>query len=197
MRAPPVEIRLGAPPGELATSYAAVSIAYEVRAVLDVVPVERGLGGLRLVERALDAPWTKDYDAEPGNHPSAWPRRFDVRGWQVLGAWRGGERVGAAVVVHDEPALHVLGGRRDVAALWDLRVAPHARGTGVGRALLDAAAAWARWRGAARLVVETQTVNVPACRFYTRCGGALVAIRRGAYPTLPDETQLLWEWRLA
>src|SRR5688500_2545743 len=169
--AAPVEIRVGAP-ADLATTYADVPIAYDGRAVLDVVPVGRGLGGLRLVERALDVPWVKDYDAEPGNHPSAWPRRFDVRGWRVLGAWRGGERVGGAIVVHDEPALDVLGGRRDTAALWDLRVAPSARGAGVGSALLDAALAWARGRAAARLVVETQNVNVPACRFYARCGAA-------------------------
>ncbi len=185
-----------ASPHDLATTYADVPIAFEVREVLDVVAVDRGLGGLHLVERALDRPWIKDYDAEPGNHPSAWPSRFDVRGWHVLGAWRGGARVGGAVVVHGERGLDVLGGDPHAAALWDLRVLPAARGAGVGAALFDAAAAWARGRGARRLVVETQTVNVPACRFYARRGCTLAAIRCGAYSTLPDEAQLVWVLRL-
>ena len=188
---PAVAIRTGSP-DELATTYADVPIAFAVGEVLDVVPVDRGLGGLRLVPRALAAPWTKDYDAEPGNHPSAWPLRFDVRRWGVLGAWRHDGRVGGAVVVHDAPGLDVLGGDAHAAVLWDLRVGPAARGAGVGRTLLDAAAAWARERGARRLVVETQNVNVPACRFYAQRGCVLQAIRAGAYPTLPDEVQLLW-----
>lgn len=198
MGAPPAEIRI-ASPDDLATSYADVPIAFDVRAVLDVVAVDGGIGGLRLVERALDTPRTKDYDAEPGNHPSVWPSRFDVRGWHVLGAWRDGVRVGGAVVVHGAPGLDVLdllGGDADAAALWDLRVLPAARGTGVGAALLDAAAAWARGRGARRLAVETQNVNVPACRLYARRGCTLAAIRLRAYPTLPDEAQLVWELRL-
>src|SRR5688500_20180214 len=91
--AAPVEIRVGAP-ADLATTYADVPIAYDGRAVLDVVPVGRGLGGLRLVERALDVPWGKDYDAEPGDPPSAWPRRFDGRGWRGRGAWRRRRLVG-------------------------------------------------------------------------------------------------------
>ena len=40
--------------------------------------------------------------------------------------------------------------------------------------------------------VETQNVNVPACRFYARQGCVLGAINRFAYPDLPDEVQLLW-----
>ena len=191
----PVEIR-PASPAALAATNADVPIAFAVREVLDVVAVDRGLGGLRLVSRALDAPWVKDYDAEPGNHPSAWPSRFDVRGWHVIGAWRDGVRVGGAVAVHGEPGLDVLGGDARAAALWDLRVAPAARGGGVGTALLEAAAAWARGHGARRLVVETQNVNVPACRFYARRGCTLAAIRCGAYPELPDEAQLLWELAL-
>lgn len=191
----PVEIRAGSP-ADLATTYADVPIAFAVREVLDVVAVDRGLGGLRLAPRALDAAWTKDYDAGADDHPSAWPARFDVRRWLVLGAWRDGVRVGGAVVARGTPALDVAGGRADAAVLWDLRVAPAARGAGVGGALFDAAARDARAGGARRLVVETQNVNVPACRLYAGRGCALAAIRRGAYPALPDEVQLVWELTL-
>jgi len=40
--------------------------------------------------------------------------------------------------------------------------------------------------------VETQNINVPACRFYVRMGCALLAINCMAYPELPGEAQLLW-----
>jgi hypothetical protein len=40
--------------------------------------------------------------------------------------------------------------------------------------------------------IETQNINVPACRFYARRGYLLGAVHRYAYPQLPDETQLLW-----
>ena len=42
------------------------------------------------------------------------------------------------------------------------------------------------------LKVETQHVNVAACRFYGRRGCTLGAVHRDAYPSLPDEIQLLW-----
>ncbi len=55
--------------------------------------------------------------------------------------------------------------RTDLALLSDLRVAPAVRGRGVGAALFGAAERWAAAHGAAGLKVETQTVNVPTCRF--------------------------------
>jgi ribosomal protein S18 acetylase RimI-like enzyme len=47
-------------------------------------------------------------------------------------------------------------------------------------------------KGCVRLEVETQNVNVPACRFYAQLGCELGAIRRHAYAELPDEVQLVW-----
>ncbi len=187
---------------------ARVPIAFTVREVLDCRPAGRGLGGLRLVPRALERPYVKDYDALDGG-PAGWVARFGaaaVARWGVLAAYAAGdddarpgerERVGGAVVVHDDPAVDPLGGRPDLAVLWDLRVAPAHRGAGVGRALFAAAAGWARGRGARRLAAETQNVNVPACRFYAGRGCALGAVRRFAYPALPREVQLLWHLGLA
>jgi hypothetical protein len=42
------------------------------------------------------------------------------------------------------------------------------------------------------LEVETQNVNVPACRFYARMGCTLGAINCFAYADAPDEVQLRW-----
>ena len=42
------------------------------------------------------------------------------------------------------------------------------------------------------LKVETQNINVRACRFYARLGCELRVVRAGAYPQFPEEVQLLW-----
>jgi GNAT superfamily N-acetyltransferase len=76
--------------------------------------------------------------------------------------------------------------------LWDIRVAPDIRRNGVGSALLRAAESWAAAKGATSMKVETQNINVPACRFYSRNGYVLRAANPCAYPEFPDEVQLLW-----
>lgn len=183
----PIEI-VEEPMPELA-EYARVPIAFEVTQVLELVELEGGLGGLMLSERAVDIPGVKDYDAVEG--PESWAR-FDLRKWGWFAARERGRRVGGAAVAFDTPGIEMLEGRRDLAVLWDIRVAPEARGRGVGAALFRAAEAWAAARGATRLKVETQNINLPACRFYRRMGCELGAIHRFAYPALPHEAQLLW-----
>jgi GNAT superfamily N-acetyltransferase len=176
--------------------YASVSIAFEVRAILEVQVVGDGLAGFRLSPRSVERPYVKRYDDDPDEHPTAWPRRFDVSRWGFLAALRNGERVGGAVVARDTDSVRLLDGRRDLALLWDIRVAPAARGHGIGRALFRAAEAWSIRHGCRTLAVETQNVNVPACRFYVAQGCTLGAINRYAYAKLPDEVQLLWYKRL-
>jgi GNAT superfamily N-acetyltransferase len=149
-------------------------------------------GEFILTERSLDVPYVKDYDAISGGQPHLWARRFDVSNWGVLMAQTEGQRVGGAVVAFNTPGLSILEGRDDLAVLWDIRVSPNARGQGVGSALFRAAEVWAKARGCRQLKVETQNINVAACRFYARQGCVLTAVDRYAYPELPDEIQLLW-----
>jgi GNAT superfamily N-acetyltransferase len=59
---------------------------------------------------------------------------------------------------------------REVVCLHDLYVVPEQRGTGAGRALLEAAAAVARRRGVASLVWSTAPGNVVAQRLYDATG---------------------------
>jgi GNAT superfamily N-acetyltransferase len=103
-----------------------------------------------------------------------------------------GKQIGGAAVASDTPGIDLLEGRRDLAVLWDIRVDPSVRGRGVGLALFSAAAAWARSRGCRQLKVETQNVNVAACRLYAREGCMLGAAHEQVYPAFPHETQLLW-----
>ena len=58
----------------------------------------------------------------------------------------------------------------DVAQLTALVVAERARGSGVGRRLVEDAEQWARARGAARIVVTTALQRVGAHAFYERLG---------------------------
>ena len=174
------------------TDYARISIAFEIRAVLDVAPGIATRTGFVLTERPLANPVVKDYDAHPGNSPTEWPARFDVTTWGILSARIDGQRVGGAAVIAHAPEIDMLEGRDDLALLWDLRVAPAFRGRGVGARLLGGAEDWARQRGASSLKVETQNVNVAACRFYARHGFRLITVNRDAYPEYPDEVQLLW-----
>jgi GNAT superfamily N-acetyltransferase len=179
------------PPSALA-EYASVPIAFTVSEVLEVVQIDGGLGGIQLMPRPLAVPYVKDYDRDPENHPTHWPSRFDLTRWGILTAWVQGARVGGAVLAWDTPELDLLEGRRDLAVLWDLRVAPESRGRGIGAVLFRAAEQWAAARGIGWLKIETQNVNVAACRFYQSRGCILGGINRFAYPMLPEETQLLW-----
>jgi GNAT superfamily N-acetyltransferase len=171
---------------------ARISIVFEVRSVFNVAPGGGVRGGFDLVERPIARPWLKDYDAAPDEGPLAWPARFDLSRWGVLVARRSGQPVGGAVLAWRTPGVAMLEGRDDLAVLWDIRVAPDARGQGIGSALLGAAEAWVRTRGCRQLKVETQNVNVRACRFYAKHGFVLRAADPAAYPEFPDETQLLW-----
>jgi len=177
--------------------YARIPIAFEVREIFDVAVRDDAHGGFVLTKRRLDAPYIKDYDALEGESPEHWAERFDVSNWEFLAAHSEGRRVGGAALAFDTAALDILEGRRDLAVLWDIRVAPEARGRGVGAALFRAAEARAAARGCRQLKIETQNINVPACRFYARQGCELRAANRFAYPALPDEIQLFWYKPLA
>jgi GNAT superfamily N-acetyltransferase len=110
----------------------------------------------------------------------------------LLAARLEGRRVGGALIAFSTDGVHMLEGRSDLAVLWDLRVSPELRRSGVGSALFAETEAWARARGCRQLKIETQNVNVPACKFYASRGCVLASIHRFAYPDLPEEVQLFW-----
>jgi GNAT superfamily N-acetyltransferase len=170
--------------------YGEVSIAFRVTSHFDIAAFDQGLGGLRFVENAV-VPYVKDYDADESDRPSQWPKRFDISHWGIMSAFEATQRVGGVAVAWKTPELNLLEGRDDLAWLWDLRVQPDYRGQGIGHLLFERAVEWARGRQCRRLMVETQNINVPACRFYARQGCELRVVNRQAYKNL-DETQLLW-----
>jgi ribosomal protein S18 acetylase RimI-like enzyme len=176
----------------LLVEYAQVPIAFVVREVFTSEAIDKLRHGEHATPTPVPVPYRKDYDAYAGHHPTDWPRRFDLSGWIILAATEGHKRIGAAALAVNDPELDLRGDLSGRALIWDLRVAPEARRRGVGRALLRAAQRASLERGARELCVETQQINVPACRFYLREGFALESVRFDAYPDLPEEAQLLW-----
>lgn len=178
--------------------YEAVPIAFRVESVLRLEVVAGGLVGLRLVEEPLAEPYVKDYDGhgkeESGLSP-IWPGGADLSTWGLFLARDGGRAIGGAAVTVETESLYALEGRPELAVLWDIRVHPAERSRGIGRALFWRAASWARQQGCTQLKIETQNVNVPACRFYLAQGCELGAIHRYGYAGCPDvahEAMLLW-----
>jgi GNAT superfamily N-acetyltransferase len=175
------------PPAWLA-EYATISIAFETNERMRVVQAD---GGIELIPEPRAGSFSKNYDLVGSEHPDAWAR-FDLATWQLFGAYDGDAFVGAATVAMRTPDLNLLEGRDDVALLFDIRVMPERRGQGVGTALLRAAEAWAVQHGAHAMKIETQNTNPDACRFYAGQGYAIHSFDPNAYPSLPDETQLIW-----
>lgn len=176
-------------PSDRLAEYRAVPITFEVTSTLHAHA--DGRGAFRLVEHAVGLPYTKDYDAitEP---PEEWATTFDTSRWRLLLARIDSQCVGGATIAVNTPALDMLEGRDDLAVLWDIRVAPPYRGRGIGRRLFASAEAVAVARGCCELKVETQNINVAACRFYAAMGCALRVVRQEAYPACPGEAQFLW-----
>jgi GNAT superfamily N-acetyltransferase len=172
--------------------YAKVSIAFRVESVLELGSLHEGSTGMELRENQVEVPYIKNYDELPGGGPTAWSKRFDVSRWGVFTARSGVRLIGGAVVAVSSANVRMLEERADLAVLWDIRVARSARGGGVGTKLFRAAEAWAATRKHAELKVETQDVNVPACRFYAKQGCILSEVNRFAYGELCKEVQLIW-----
>ena len=175
--------------------YQSIPISFRVESIFRVKLVDGGLGGLTLAEEPVEHPYVKEYDDYHQERPTRWARQFDVSHWLFLMAFDVDIPAGGATVAFRSPNVHMLQGRDDLAVLWDLRVHPDYRGQGIGAALFDQAAAWARSQGCKQLKVETQNINVPACRFYAACGCQLGAIDRYGYandPRIAHEAMLHW-----
>ena len=107
--------------------YAKVSIEFTTAEKYEVR--EREGGGFALGICALPAPILTDFDAH--EHPTEWVK-WDLRNAAMFEAHLDGRLVGGAVVVRDMPKLNLLEGRKDLAVLWDLRVAPEFRRQKIG-----------------------------------------------------------------
>lgn len=139
--------------------------AFESSSYLDVEREQQGLDvTFRLVERPFDTPFIK----ESGYH-------YDVEQMEQT-RYRLGHAQSALMLVAEAgkrlvAVLEVEGEAwRGTALIWALFVDRAWRGRGIGQALLQRAETWARDEGYRAVVLETQTNNTPALRFYQRHG---------------------------
>jgi len=170
--------------------YASVPIRFEVKSTLQVELVDGGLGGRLMRQVPVEKPYAKDYDVY-GEYSTDWLKLFDVTHWGFFLAMDGERPIGAAAVVFDTTGVLMLEARCDLCSQPAYR--------GVGIPLFRYAAEWSRKRGCQQMKVETQNVNVPACRFYQRMGCQLGEIRLYSYAAVPavaHEVMLNWYYNL-
>ena len=96
-------------------------------------------------------------------------------------------------------------GRARVRANWnryafleDIAVRASMRKKGVGTALFHAVCAWAKEEGLCGVTLETQDMNLNACRFYQKMGMALGCADTCLYANFPEtknELALFWYLR--
>jgi ribosomal protein S18 acetylase RimI-like enzyme len=149
--------------------------------------------GWRLEEEALAEPYDKgaayDLDARDVEEISERAEREDCL---VLVAEAGGRLIGLCDLEITE--------WNNTGWLWNLLVDLGWRGQGLGRALFVRGLAWARQRNLRAIFIETQTNNVPACRFYHHMGCHLVSVH-DEYYTNHDidagEVAVLWTYTLS
>ena len=176
--------------------YAQLHPGFLVESVLECEPVRDGLGGIVLRQVPVTTPYSKGWPAEG---PAAWARMHNLTKWGIFLATADHHLAGGAAVASPAPGIVVTEGHKDTAGLFDIRVDPAYRRSGVGAGLLRACADWARVHGFLYLGIETQNTNVPACRFYANSGCELVEIRRFAYahcPEVSEEVMLIWRLKL-
>lgn len=135
---------------------------------LSYLEVEQSHAGLettfRLVERSLERPFVKEagyhYDVEQLEQSRY---RLEYAESALMLVAEANKRLIAVLEVEGEAW-------RGTALIWALFVDQAWRGRGLGRTLLDRAEQWATAEGYRALVLETQSNNVPALRFYQRMG---------------------------
>jgi GNAT superfamily N-acetyltransferase len=185
-----LEIRVEIPSLEVLADYAVVPISFSGHSRFHAIQN----GDKWDISEENVPEFFKDYDTL--ERPTDWFTRFDMSKWTIFSAFLNNVRVGGAIVAISTAGVSTLEGRSDLAVLWDIRIAPDFRKQNIGSQLFQRAVQWAKEQGCVELEVETQNINVAACRFYTKMGFDLRTVRYNPYPNLPDEIQFLWYHKL-
>jgi len=154
--------------------------------------INRGLGGIRLVETPIES-YTKDMSIY--EVATEYEDHFDISNWAVFMAFDDGRAIGGVTVVSRTKEVMMLANRDDLAVLWDIRVEDAYKRQGVGQTLFDMAVEWSKSQGLKQMKIECQTDNIPACNFYHKQKANLCTLDEYAYyndPACRHEVQLVW-----
>ena len=188
-----MEISVSPVTQETVARYCEIPSSVEVNARLEVELLADGYKGIIFKEKAVEKPYIKDYGGYDGF--LKWTQEFDTRQWVIFLLKDGKKSVGGLTVACRTQGLWMLAGRNDLVCVWDIRVHPDYQHRGYGTRLFEKAIEWSKSERYKQLCVETQNINVPACRFYLKQGCTLGGVNRYAYradPRVADETQLVW-----
>jgi len=162
--------------------------------VLEVRKSGSGLStGWQLVERRLATPFDKGrrYDLRESDLAEIRERMEKGSGFHLI-ALDDRDRVAGMLDLAVEAW-------NNTAHLWFLLVDNAFRGRGLGRHMFDLAIDYARRHGIRAITIETQSNNVPACRFYDAIGCELVGLNDIFYSNEDleqEEVALTWAYRL-
>ena len=139
-------------------------------------------------------PFIKDYDKF--ELPVNWTDKWNISNWSILKAERDGKYIAGAVIAYNTNGVNMLEGRNDIAVLWDIRVSPEHRGEGIGEKLFKEAVKFAEEKNCKFLKIETQNINVNACKFYKKMGCYLGKYSIHEYKDFSDEIMMLWYYQI-
>lgn len=149
--------------------------------VITIVRADLADDASRALIQALNAELSEMYPEPGANHFGLDPAEVAEGRGAFLVARRDGVPVGCG-------ALRMLEG--DTGELKRMYVAPEARGTGLGRRLVEALEAEARTLGVRRLVLETGTRQQAALALYRATGFAPIPLY-GEYTSSPETSLCL------
>jgi ribosomal protein S18 acetylase RimI-like enzyme len=174
---------------------------FESPIYLDVVKELDGLNATwRLIKRAFDTPFVStDYDFDEHER-----QRIKQRLKSGDGLWLVAEHVGTGRAV--DGAGRLVGmvdvkreAWREAGFVWNIAVDRPHREQGVGWELMEKVVEWGRREGLRAIILETQTNNWSACRFYHRFGFELSGIDDHFYTNhdvTDKEVALFWTYEL-
>lgn len=167
--------------------YETIDFKYTTNKIYKLNKINRGLGGILLKESSIKT-YTKDF----GNHLSSWTKNIDKSNWKMFIAKDDDKIIGGCIIATKTDDVDMLDGRKDLAVLWDIRIAENYKHQGIGHTLFNMAKQWSKKNGFKQLKIECQNTNYNAVNFYHKENAILCSIKEFAYKDNPSEVQLLW-----
>lgn len=167
---------------------------FESPIYLDVVKEIDGLNVTwRLIQRPFDAPFARtNFDFDATERKEILQRFETTDGLWLVAESAVAERLVGVVDVKRE-------NWREAGFVWNIAVDRAFRGQGIGHELMKRVIEWGQGEGLRAIILETQTNNWPACRFYQRFGFQLSGIDDHYYTNRDVEKKdvaLFWTYEL-